>query len=761
MNKEWVTFYRPVFGHEGSTLSADSAYLYNPGEEDTYFDAFGNVIITQPNGAVIYADKLHYVESTRLATLTNNVRMVDKGSVLTTNYLTYNMRSGIGTYTGGGRIVNESDTITSKNGYYFDKTQDAYFRYNVIVRTPDAQIFTDTMRYNSASKMNYFYGPTNIKSGNGNLYTENGDYSTETKNARFGKNNLYTEGSKMLQGDSLYYDGQAGSGRAVKNVFFIDTAEQIIMRGHLGIYEKDTETTIMTDNPYLVLVTKSDSSRRDTTQTFPDSIGLPVDEQEAVTDSLPPRPATARTDSVYMSADTLISKVILLKDYQLANLNLRRDGGDLDALEDEDYGEEEPAPPDSAITEAPELIPDSLTADSVRNIVAPPDSLRADNVLPDSLQYPLPSTGDPDSLKTDETRPALPDSLSRSMKDSIGAELLRDSLLRDTSMVPIAGMADSLLTKATEALSKVPAADSTASDTTRTRIILAYHEVKVFKSDLQAVADSAYYGYPDSVMRLFGSPMIWSQGSQLSADTIYMQLKNQQLDNMLMRSKAFIVSTELDSSKFNQTKGRKISGFFTDNKLELMYVDGNAEAIYYPAEEGKFTGMGRTLSSRIKMKLEDNAVTDIIPTKKVESNYYPLALIPSDMEFLEGFTWKPRDRPQSKDEIINRTKPRRVKEEPVARDSSSTDSVPDNGRKITPEPVTEDSGAALKEKVREFPYGHRTMADRVFFAGSHFRKRPVITVRRKQRIISEPLYTATPVSDRPPDHTLEKILTPV
>src|SRR5690606_21096386 len=188
----------------------------------TYFDAFGNVVITQPSGTVIYADKLNYVESTRLATLTNNVRMVDKGSVLTTNYLTYNMRSGVGTYTGGGRIVNESDTITSKNGYYFDKTQDAYFRYNVIVRTPDAQIFTDTMRYNSASKINFFYGPTNIKSGNGNLYTENGDYSTETKNARFGQNNLYTEGSKMLQGDSLYYDGQAGSGRAVNNVFFIE-----------------------------------------------------------------------------------------------------------------------------------------------------------------------------------------------------------------------------------------------------------------------------------------------------------------------------------------------------------------------------------------------------------------------------------------------------------------------------------------------------------------------------------------------------------
>ena len=97
--------YRPVYEHHGSTLSADSGYIYNDDEGRQFFDAFGNVIITQPNGSVIYADKLHYVAETQLATLTNNVRMVSESSVLTTNYLTYNMKSSVGTYTGGGRIA--------------------------------------------------------------------------------------------------------------------------------------------------------------------------------------------------------------------------------------------------------------------------------------------------------------------------------------------------------------------------------------------------------------------------------------------------------------------------------------------------------------------------------------------------------------------------------------------------------------------------------------------------------------------------------
>jgi len=136
-------WYRPVFAHEGSTLAADSSDF---NEGDNFFDAYGNVVITQPNGTVVYADKLHYTEETRQALLTGNVRMVDQSATLTTNYLTYNMKSKLGTYHGGGRIINGTDTLDSKNGYYFENSQDAYFRHEVVVRTPEVLINTDTMR---------------------------------------------------------------------------------------------------------------------------------------------------------------------------------------------------------------------------------------------------------------------------------------------------------------------------------------------------------------------------------------------------------------------------------------------------------------------------------------------------------------------------------------------------------------------------------------------------------------------------------------
>lgn len=706
--------YRPVYEHKGSTLSADSGYIYEEKDGRRLFDAFGHVIITQPNGTVIYSDKLKYDEDTQIAILTNNVRMIDAQSVLTTNYLTYNMRSSVGTYTGGGRIVNSTDTITSQNAYYFDNTQDAYFRYNVIVRTPNVKIYTDTMRYNSGSKMAYFFGPTNIKGNEGqNLYTESGDYNTETEYAKFGKNNLYTEDSKFLKGDSLYYDGNSGNGRAVNNVVFIDTADSFYAYGGLGYYQKEDESITMTQNPLIITITRTETTKTDST-------GIPLDSLEADTivpedtglngrdtiakdtarqvlrmeqdslarDSLGNTPVpkdTLTVDSIYMTADTLFSKVIPLAAYIPLEFDLDREGGaieepdedfgdyseDLDSFEDPDVEEPSPISP-----ETPPLSPDS-TSHAIPDSLAykpPPDSIRISTA--DSLNK-ADSLLKRDSMITVKKELAaqkekvVKEALSRRAQTvplSAGRDLLErnlaaDSALRSQTQMPTGNEVDSLMSQAVAATMRMPtdslAKDSTATDTATTRIIKAYHNVRLFKSDLQAVADSAYYGYPDSMMRFFGNPMIWAQGSQMSADTMYMQIVSEKLDNLLLVSNAFLVNTQLDSTKFNQIKGRKITGFFTNNELERLFIDGNAESIYYTVDDAKkiYTNMYHNRSSRIKILVDSNEITDFIPISSIEGKYYPLHLLTQEAEILNGFIWKPGDRPMSKQDLLDRKRP--------------------------------------------------------------------------------------------------------
>src|SRR5690606_17768142 len=224
-------------------------------------------------------------------------------------------------------------TITSKNAYYFDNTKDAYFRYDVIVRTPDVKIYTDTMRYNSGSKVTFFYGPTNIKGNDGeNMYTERGEYNTETEQAWFDQNNLYTEGSKFLRGDSIYYDGVSGNGRAVQNVVFIDTADQYFSYGGEGIYNRADESITMTRNPLVMTVTRSDSTasdslsvdslRTDRATVDIDSLAADTLRQQVLqpdslaTDSLTPPPNQPPVvDTIYLTADTLFSRLIFLRDY--------------------------------------------------------------------------------------------------------------------------------------------------------------------------------------------------------------------------------------------------------------------------------------------------------------------------------------------------------------------------------------------------------------------------------------------------------------
>src|SRR5690606_9811159 len=227
---------------------------------------------------------------------------------------------------------NTTDTITSRNAYYFDNTKDAYFRYDVVVRTPDVKIFTDTMRYNSVSKITYFYGPTNIKGNDGeNMYTERGEYNTDTEQAWFDRNNLYTEGSRFLRGDSIYYDGVSGNGRAVENVVFIDTADQYFTYGGEGVYNRYDESITMTRNPLVMTVTRNDSTAADsvvgTGNLITDSVGY----EQPLADSLKmPSTESPAVDTIYLTADTLFSRLILVKDYIPRVFELDREGGELD-----------------------------------------------------------------------------------------------------------------------------------------------------------------------------------------------------------------------------------------------------------------------------------------------------------------------------------------------------------------------------------------------------------------------------------------------
>jgi hypothetical protein len=122
---------------------------------------------------------------------------------------------------------------------------------------------------------------------------------------------------------------------------------------------------------------------------------------------------------------------------------------------------------------------------------------------------------------------------------------------------------------------------------------------------------------------------------------------------MLLITKGFIANTEGDSTKFNQVRGKFMTGYFKNNTLERLFADGNSESVYFLKEEdGSYSGMNRSVSSRIKILFGKNSLNDIYFIKKPEMVYNPMDKIEKDKELLDGFIWKPKDRPLSKESII-------------------------------------------------------------------------------------------------------------
>lgn len=621
---------KPVFRQDNATLTCDSAVFY---VTKNIFDAYGNVHINQADTINIYSDKLNYNGNTKLAHLTNNVRMIDKESVLTTNVLDYNMASKVGTYVNGGKIVNKDVTLTSKNGYYFSNSRDAYFRYNVVVVTPQSVIKSDTLRYNTLTNWTYFYGPTNIKGKDDNLYTENGAYNTKTEYAYFGKKNLYTMGTKSLKGDSLYYDGIAGYGKAVRNIVFKDTVDKTVMYGQLGFYYKKDERTLVTKNPY---------------------VGMGTDDSVKVNNKLQP-------DSLWMGADTLETQMVLKKSLVLISSPVIKKDNELGEEEKDEKKEPkvgatkpkaitEPAPARKKPEKKGKKKNNADDADDALPLVTTAklkDSLSKDSLLKDSLAI----------LK--KAPPGLKDSLLLK-KTELAVRKGKDSAAKTIkAILPPKPKTDSLAAKkiaGTDKLKGVKVKDSipfNPADTVRTRIIKAYHNVRVYKANMQARADSLFYTSADSTLRWYKDPILWSEGSQQTGDTIYLQLKNKKLNTLQVLQKAFLVNVNADSARYNQIKGRMITAFFKDGKMKNMFVDGNAESIRFNQDsKGVYTDMNQTVSARIKILFKEKEIERIVTIREPEGVRTPVPELKEDV-FLTGFTWRPEQRPLSKKEVIN------------------------------------------------------------------------------------------------------------
>ncbi len=182
--------------------------------------------------------------------------------------------------------------------------------------------------------------------------------------------------------------------------------------------------------------------------------------------------------------------------------------------------------------------------------------------------------------------------------------------------------------------------------------LLAYHNVKIYKSDMQGLADSLEYRSLDSTIYFYKDPILWSQDNQMTADSISMLIKNNTIDRIYMVANSFVVSQDT-LINFNQVKGRKMTTFFKNKKIDHVVVDGNGESIYFALDEktNKAMGMNKIICSSITIRFKEGKVNNMSFYVKPEASFIPPHELKIEDTKLKGFEWRGKEKPTRGDVV--------------------------------------------------------------------------------------------------------------
>ncbi|MEM9837160.1 MAG: OstA-like protein, partial [Bacteroidota bacterium] len=518
-------------------LSQDSIFMYCDSArlvDEVQVYAYDNVTIQQGDSLAAFSDRLDYNAETLLAELRGNVALQRGETELFTERLDYNLRTKLATYHTGGRIVSDGKTeLSSTHGYYYADRQEVYFRDSVVALDERFEMRADTLLYDLAAERVYFLGPTVIRTDTHRIYCESGYYDVQLDQAVFSQNAQYLSGERKAAADTIRYFGG-------ERETYILEGDAYVAEGEFQRATADRINYFRREDKYLL---EGNAFVRDSVQE--------------------------------VTGDTI--------DYDAKEEIYSVSGGRPRVS----------APP--MIIEADQLDSDPETGTSVasgavfwRDTSAQVAISASKAVYNETTGYLLASGG------AGPTLPGQPDYYGN--RPLISTVLEGDTLwmVGDTLVSVQEDIVDTTYTTREISRDSVYLGDSltvnvvTETDTLITfdsvRYLAAHYDVRILKSDMQAVCDSLGFNTIDSVLTLYQNPILWQDTSQLTGDTVRIHFKGESLDKVQLLRNALVI-TSPDLVFFNQVKGKEIEAFFDSTALERTEVSGNAEAIYYIVDE--------------------------------------------------------------------------------------------------------------------------------------------------------------------------------
>ena len=670
-----ATVYSPLVKIlDGDAVMYTYEFKFNTLDNIGHF-AGGGVLYQGDN--VMEAQRGYYYSSTRQVVCVQDVEIRNSEYRMKSDSLVYDMNDNVAEFfTRSYMWNNRNDILSANRGTYDRQTAVCDFTSDAYVLSAYRELWADTLVYNN--RLNDAEARSNVQI-----------LESEQKSMAFGDFARYTgaRGETILTSDPsvLNYDEKQNGG----DTLFM-RADTIYM---FVIYPSDTRDSLKAavDNivdrlAHLRWIDTLDTVRR---ISLADSIRTEYQALQHVSDSL-----KAASDSIMaeilslimpaQSADTLAadsaSAPRIIPDSVVSD-TLAADST-FTAAADTLHRSRLPMPP------MPDI--DSLTPPQVKRWRSLADSI---NRIADSLQsvesYLRPvqpiaevpiiaadSLVSADSVATDSTKALTPKQLKKLEKEKRREQRLeakrlkrekkeakrRERLARRGIEYGPPVKADSIRTDSippilSDSMLDISAAEPLAESVdTVSRIVRGWHNVRMFRTDMQAVADSMVIFSVDSTMHLYIEPIIWSGENQITSEAVDMYTASQSLDRAEFTGNP-IMSSRLDSIHYNQVAGKTMLARFTDGVLVRNDVNGNAQAIYYLQEDDDPALLGLLVitCSNMTFEFEDQFVSYITPRVSLDWHMYPMDKIPADQPLtFSWFKWQ-ADRRPSKEDVFTRT----------------------------------------------------------------------------------------------------------
>lgn len=184
---------------------------------------------------------------------------------------------------------------------------------------------------------------------------------------------------------------------------------------------------------------------------------------------------------------------------------------------------------------------------------------------------------------------------------------------------------------------------------------IAWRGVRFYREDVQGLADSLVYSSRDSIIHLTNEPVVWQENQQFSAEEIRILTENQDVKEVHLERSALSIE-RVDRLYFNQLSGKEIIAYVDSSELRRVYVNGNAETIYFIQEEkdSHWIGANRTESSYVNIYIKDRKADRIVLTPSSSGEFHPTHMIEDEFVYLPHFFWLDAHRPKQPEDVFLR-----------------------------------------------------------------------------------------------------------